>query len=136
MERLGALIALNNRPSFNCATARRPVEKAICANPEWANLDRQISAVNTRVVREATSDLRSAAVEGSAECVRMARPFLSRAKLLPGLGARVRSVCADGESGLLVCAENARSAWAVYRVGGREEKLAGAAVRGGGVGLR
>ena len=69
------------------------------------------------------SDLRSAAVEGSAECVRMARPFLSRAKLLPGLGARVRSVCADGESGLLVCAENSRSAWAVYRVGGREEKL-------------
>jgi uncharacterized protein len=33
--------------------ARRPVEKAICANPELANLDREINAVNTRVVREA-----------------------------------------------------------------------------------
>ncbi|MGA7995508.1 MAG: hypothetical protein WCA28_11420, partial [Bradyrhizobium sp.] len=28
----------------------------ICANPELANLDRQINAVNTKVVREATSD--------------------------------------------------------------------------------
>ena len=53
IERIGALIAVNNRPSFNCAMARRPVEKAICANPELANLDREINAVNTRVVREA-----------------------------------------------------------------------------------
>jgi tetratricopeptide (TPR) repeat protein len=53
LERLGALMAVNNRPSFNCATARRPVEKAICANPDLANLDREINAVNTRVVHEA-----------------------------------------------------------------------------------
>ena len=53
IERIGAMMAVNNRPSFNCATARRPVEKAICANPELANLDREINAVNTRVVREA-----------------------------------------------------------------------------------
>ncbi len=32
------------------------MEKAICANPELANLDRQINAVNTKVVREATRD--------------------------------------------------------------------------------
>jgi tetratricopeptide (TPR) repeat protein len=56
IERLGAMIAVNNRPSFNCATARRAVEKAICANPELANLDREINAVNTKVVREATRD--------------------------------------------------------------------------------
>ncbi len=56
VERLGALIAVNNRPSFNCATARRTVEKAICANPELANLDREINAVNTKVVREATNE--------------------------------------------------------------------------------
>jgi tetratricopeptide (TPR) repeat protein len=56
LERLGALMAVQNKPSFNCATARRPVEKAICANPELANLDRQINAVNTKVVREAGSD--------------------------------------------------------------------------------
>jgi tetratricopeptide (TPR) repeat protein len=53
VERIGALMAVNNKPSFNCATARRPVEKAICANPELANLDREINAVNTKVVREA-----------------------------------------------------------------------------------
>jgi tetratricopeptide (TPR) repeat protein len=56
IERIGALMAVNNKPSFNCATARRPVEKAICANPEFANLDREINAVNTRVVREAGRD--------------------------------------------------------------------------------
>ncbi|MGA9090256.1 MAG: hypothetical protein WB420_14235 [Bradyrhizobium sp.] len=56
LERLGALIAVNDRPSFNCAAARRAVEKAICANPELANLDREINAVNTRVVRQAGKD--------------------------------------------------------------------------------
>ena len=56
LERLGALMAVAGKPSFNCATARRPVEKAICANPELANLDRQINAVNTKVVRDATAD--------------------------------------------------------------------------------
>jgi tetratricopeptide (TPR) repeat protein len=56
VERIGAMMAVNNRPSFNCATARRPVEKAICANPELANLDREINAVNTKVVREAGQD--------------------------------------------------------------------------------
>jgi tetratricopeptide (TPR) repeat protein len=56
LERLGALMAVNNKPSFNCATARRPVEKAICANPDLANLDREINAVNTKVVRQATDE--------------------------------------------------------------------------------
>ena len=49
------MIAVNNKPSFNCATARKPVDKAICGNPELANLDREINAVNTKVVRQATS---------------------------------------------------------------------------------
>jgi tetratricopeptide (TPR) repeat protein len=56
VERLGALLAVNNKPSFNCATARRAVDKAICANPDLANLDREINAVNTKVVRQATGD--------------------------------------------------------------------------------
>ena len=55
LERLGALMAVAGKPSFNCATARRPAEKAICANPELANLDRQINAVHVRVLREAQS---------------------------------------------------------------------------------
>jgi tetratricopeptide (TPR) repeat protein len=55
LERLGALKAVAGKPSFNCATARRPVEKAICANPELADLDREINAVYTRVIGEARS---------------------------------------------------------------------------------
>ena len=56
LERLGALMAVNDKPSFNCATARRAVEKAICANPELANLDREINAVNSRVVQRGHRD--------------------------------------------------------------------------------
>jgi tetratricopeptide (TPR) repeat protein len=56
LERLGALMAINNKPSFDCATARRAVERAICASPELANLDREIYAINVKIVREATSD--------------------------------------------------------------------------------
>jgi tetratricopeptide (TPR) repeat protein len=56
LERLGALMAVAGKPSFNCATAKRPVEKAICANPDLANLDRQINAVNSKVVHDAMAD--------------------------------------------------------------------------------
>ena len=55
VERIGAQMAVNNRPSFDCASARRAVEKAICANPDLANLDRQIGVANAKVVREAGS---------------------------------------------------------------------------------
>ena len=60
LERLGALMAVYNKPSFNCATARRPVEKTICASPELAKLDREINAVNTKVVRDVSRDSRNA----------------------------------------------------------------------------
>ena len=53
LERIGALMAVAGKPSFNCATARRAVEKAICANPELADLDREINAMNIRVIGEA-----------------------------------------------------------------------------------
>jgi tetratricopeptide (TPR) repeat protein len=52
LERIGAQMAVAGKPSFNCAAARRPVEKAICASPELADLDREIDGVNTLVVRE------------------------------------------------------------------------------------
>jgi tetratricopeptide (TPR) repeat protein len=55
LERIGAQMAVSNRPSFDCASARRAVEKAICANPDLANLDRQISVANAKAVREAGS---------------------------------------------------------------------------------
>jgi hypothetical protein len=69
------------------------------------------------------SGLDRTVAEDSAECVRMARPFLSRTNLLPGLKAHVRSVDPDGESGLLVCAENSHSNWVVYWVSRNEEAL-------------
>ena len=56
LERLGAQMAVAGKPSFNCATAKRPVEKAICANPELADLDREINAMYIIVVREAECD--------------------------------------------------------------------------------
>ena len=53
LERLGALMAVAGKPASIAPPAKRPVEKAICASPELANLDRQINAVNVRVLREA-----------------------------------------------------------------------------------
>jgi tetratricopeptide (TPR) repeat protein len=55
LERLGAQMALAGKPSFSCPTARRPVERAICASPELANLDREIYAANARVIHAAKS---------------------------------------------------------------------------------
>ena len=54
------MMAVAGKPSFNCATARKPVEKAICADPELANLDREINAVNSKVVRDAAAESRQA----------------------------------------------------------------------------
>ncbi len=56
LERLGALMAVYGKPGFNCATTRLAVEKAICASPELTNLDREINAMNAKVVRAASSD--------------------------------------------------------------------------------
>ena len=56
LERLGALMAVAGKPAFDCSTAKRPVEKAICASPDLANLDRQINAVNSKVVHDAMAD--------------------------------------------------------------------------------
>ncbi len=55
VERIGAQMAVAGKPSFVCAHARRAVEKAICANHELADLDREIFAANARIVREAQS---------------------------------------------------------------------------------
>jgi len=52
LERLGAQMAVANKPSFNCATAKRPVEKAICADPALANLDREIEGVLVLVLND------------------------------------------------------------------------------------
>jgi tetratricopeptide (TPR) repeat protein len=53
LERMGAQLAVAGKPSFNCARARKAVEKVICAKPELADLDREIFASNIRVIGEA-----------------------------------------------------------------------------------
>jgi tetratricopeptide (TPR) repeat protein len=53
LERIGAQMAVAGKPSFNCRSAARTVEKAICGNREFADLDREIFAANARVIREA-----------------------------------------------------------------------------------
>ena len=68
LERQGALMAVINKPSFSCAAARRGAEKAICASPELANLDREIEAANTRLLQRAAADARAArALRGEQE---------------------------------------------------------------------
>ena len=53
LERIGAQLALKGKPSFDCTRARAPVEKAICADPELADLDREIATVFARRLRAA-----------------------------------------------------------------------------------
>jgi uncharacterized protein len=62
IERLGSLSYQKNLPSFNCATAKRKVEKAICADPGLAQLDRNINDVFLRVIASAESDSHRAAL--------------------------------------------------------------------------
>ena len=63
LEKLGALKAVAGKPSFNCATARRAVEKAICANPELADLDRAINASHIRAINEVQNQRRARALQ-------------------------------------------------------------------------
>ena len=53
-ERQGVLKAVAGKPSFNCATARRKVQKAICANPELADLDREVEGSYVRAAEKMT----------------------------------------------------------------------------------
>lgn len=53
IERIGAQMAVAGKPSFNCARARRAVERAICGNRELADLDREIYGSHVRAIREA-----------------------------------------------------------------------------------
>jgi tetratricopeptide (TPR) repeat protein len=52
LELIGAQMAVGNRPSFDCAIAKRAVEKAICADPALAKLDRDINDIFARVIAD------------------------------------------------------------------------------------
>jgi uncharacterized protein len=62
IEQLGSLTYQKNLPSFNCATAKRQVEKAICADPGLAQLDRNINDVFLRAIASAEADNHRAAL--------------------------------------------------------------------------
>jgi tetratricopeptide (TPR) repeat protein len=53
VERIGAQLALKGKPSFDCARARAKLEKAICADPELADLDREVAGAFDRALRDA-----------------------------------------------------------------------------------
>ena len=63
IERIGAQMAVAGKPSFNCARAARAVEKAICANRELADLDREIFGSNARAIREARNPADAKAIQ-------------------------------------------------------------------------
>lgn len=50
VERQGILKAIAGKPSFDCAIARSKVQKAICADPDLANLDREVEGAYQRAV--------------------------------------------------------------------------------------
>jgi tetratricopeptide (TPR) repeat protein len=52
LERVGVQKAVDGKPGFDCARARRAVDKAICADRELANLDREIAAMVLRALRD------------------------------------------------------------------------------------
>uniref|UniRef100_E6VD73 TPR repeat-containing protein n=1 Tax=Rhodopseudomonas palustris (strain DX-1) TaxID=652103 RepID=E6VD73_RHOPX len=52
VERAGMQQALAGRPSFDCRGARKAVDKAICADPALADLDRRIDALYRRALRD------------------------------------------------------------------------------------
>ena len=62
LERLRTLTSQKNLASFNCATAKRQVEKKLCADPGLAQLDRNINEVFLRVIASAESDSHRAAL--------------------------------------------------------------------------
>jgi tetratricopeptide (TPR) repeat protein len=62
VERLGGLASQESLPSFNCATVKRPVEKAICADPGLAQLDRDMNDVFLRAIARAEATSHRAAL--------------------------------------------------------------------------
>lgn len=77
LERVGALKAIEGKPSFNCAAARRAVEKAICANATLANLDREVYGSYLRALEEAPTprDIRTVKREQEAFIARRNAQF-------------------------------------------------------------
>ncbi len=74
VERLNGLKDDGGLPSFNCAVARLQVEKAICANPELARLDRNMNDAFLKAIAAAESDNHRAALS----LTRQQREFIDK----------------------------------------------------------
>jgi tetratricopeptide (TPR) repeat protein len=74
LERLKALADQKSLPSFNCAVAKLQVEKAICADPELARLDRNMSDAFLKAIASAESDSHRAALD----LTRQQRDFIEK----------------------------------------------------------
>lgn len=61
LERLGVLMGVTNRQSFDCKTTKEVAEKAICASALLSRLDRDINAVFSKLVGASERDGRAAA---------------------------------------------------------------------------
>ena len=62
IERLNGLADQKSLPSFNCAVAKLRVEKAICADPGLARLDREMNEAFLKAIASAESDSHRAAL--------------------------------------------------------------------------
>jgi uncharacterized protein len=62
VERLNSLNGQNVLPSFNCAVAKLQVEKAICADPQLARLDRDMNDAFLKAIASTESGSHSAAL--------------------------------------------------------------------------
>ena len=74
VEHLNELKEASGLPSFNCAVARRAVEKAICADPELARLDRNMNDAFLKAIASAESDNHRAALN----LTRQQRAFIEK----------------------------------------------------------
>ncbi len=74
VEHLNDLKEADSLPSFNCAVARRAVEKAICADPELARLDRNMNDAFLKAIASAESSSHGAALN----LTRQQREFIEK----------------------------------------------------------
>ena len=74
VEHLNEMKEADGLPSFNCAVARRAVEKAICADPELARLDRNMNDAFLKAIASAESSNHRAALN----LTRQQREFIEK----------------------------------------------------------
>ena len=101
LERVGALKAVEGKPSFNCATARRPVEKAICANRDAGqsrSRDSRLLRPGARRRRQTPRDARTVK-RAAGRIHRPAQCAVRQARLRPAKGHARAAAAINGVDG-------------------------------------